>query len=205
MPTRGLRIIAGERRGMRLMTPRGKDVTRPITDRVKENLFNILQPVVPGSTVLDLFAGSGALGLEALSRGADWATFVEQDRHVAEVLQQNVTHLGYDLSSRVITGSALRPRPVLRDAGLRDRPEPLTFNVVFLDPPYPMLADELLSERIATAMADLDTMGALAPEATIVLRRETRSTDTPRWPGLTVVRTKAYGSMTLEFMELQRE
>src|ERR671923_2653732 len=87
-----MRIIAGSRKGHRIHAPRGRD-TRPTSDRVRENVFNILGPV-DGASVLDLYAGSGAMGLEALSRGAERAVFVENDRDAVRTIERNVDKLG---------------------------------------------------------------------------------------------------------------
>ena len=195
-----MRIIAGERRGWRLESPKGADVTRPISDRVKENLFNIIQGQVPASVALDLFAGTGSVGLEALSRGARWVTFVEQDREAARILQRNVARLGYEAASRVITGDALRLRPGIRDTGLRDPPGPLTFDLVFVDPPYRMMADDLMRAVIGESLATLASYGAIAEDATIVVRRESRLKLQYQWPGLEPTRSRPYGSMALDFL-----
>jgi len=198
-----IRIIAGERRGWKLEAPKGKLLTRPITDRVKENLFNILQARVPDAVVLDLFAGTGALGLEALSRGARWATFVEQHRDVADVLKRNVAHLRYEPASRVITGDALRLRPAVRDSGLRQVGDDLVFDLVFVDPPYAMMNDELMRGRIGDALEELMAFGALAEGATIVVRRETHLKADYLWPHMRRGQSRTYGSMTLDFFEVE--
>ncbi len=123
-----MRIVAGEHRGRRLVAPPGSS-TRPTSDRVREALFAILGPIT-GLEVLDLFAGTGALGLEALSRGAERATFVERDRRAIAALRQNVAAL------RVADERALvRPREAsafLRDAAARGD----AYDLVLLDPPY---------------------------------------------------------------------
>ena len=120
-----MRIVAGSARGRRIEAPPGFD-TRPTTDRVREALFNALGSMgaVDGATVLDLFAGSGALGLEALSRSAAHVTFVESDRRAAQVVRRNVEHLGFDGRADVVVGDALahlaRADPV--DLALCDPP-----------------------------------------------------------------------------------
>jgi 16S rRNA (guanine966-N2)-methyltransferase len=197
---KSLRIIAGERRGWRIDSPRGRDVTRPITDRVKENLFNIIQGLVPDAIVLDLFAGTGSMGLEALSRGANWVTFVEQHHEVAAILKSNVAKLRYETASRVIHGDALRLRPSVRDSGRVDMGNDLVFDLVFLDPPYPMLADELMRAKIGETLAELSSLGALAADATIIVRRESRTPGQYDWPGFELTRSRPYGSMTLDFL-----
>jgi 16S rRNA (guanine(966)-N(2))-methyltransferase RsmD len=119
-----LRIVAGTRGGRRIDTPPGRS-TRPTTDRVREALFSILGPaVVEGARVLDLFAGSGALGIEALSRGAASATFVERDARAVAVIERNLESLG-------LAGEVHR-----RDAFTWLRAGAAAYDVVFADPPY---------------------------------------------------------------------
>ena len=198
-----IRIIAGQRRGWKLEAPKGHLLTRPITDRVKENLFNILQSLVPDAVVLALFAGMGSLGLEALRRGARWAPFVEQQREVADSLKRNVARLGYEEASRVITGDALHLRPGVRDSGLRQVGDGLVFDLVFVDPPYVMMDDDLMRGRIGEALEELMAFGALAGGATIVVRREAQSKADTAWPHLQRGQSRTYGSMTLDFFEAE--
>lgn len=102
-----LRIIGGEQRGRKIEVPSG-DGVRPTTDRVRESVFNLLRQLVPGRPAFDLFAGSGALGLESLSRGASHATLVESDHRVAAVLRRNVQHLQYEQRSSIVTADVFR-------------------------------------------------------------------------------------------------
>lgn len=120
-----MRVIAGEARGRRLETREGMEV-RPTPERVKEALFNILQFQIEGRRVLDLFAGSGQLGLEALSRGAAHAVFVDASRESVEVVKRNIRTLGMEGKSSVFQMDF--------SAFLLRRQEP--FDIVFLDPPY---------------------------------------------------------------------
>jgi 16S rRNA (guanine(966)-N(2))-methyltransferase RsmD len=139
-----LRVVAGRHRGRRLRTPPGRG-TRPTADRVREALFAILGPV-EGVAVLDLFAGSGALGIEALSRGAASATFVERDRRAAAVVRANLDALGED--GEVVVRDAL--------AWLAAPPAEATFGLVLVDPPYdsvPRLG-AALSERLPAVLSD---------------------------------------------------
>jgi 16S rRNA (guanine966-N2)-methyltransferase len=123
-----VRIVAGEHRGRRLVAPPGED-TRPTSDRVREALFSILGPL-DDARVLDLFAGTGALGLEALSRGAAHATFVERDRRALQALRRNVEALGMGPDrATIVAGEHTRH---LRDATRRGD----AYDLVLLDPPY---------------------------------------------------------------------
>ena len=177
------RIIAGEYGGRRIQTPKG-DGTRPTSDRVREALFSSLESELggfDGLRVLDLFAGSGALGLEALSRGAEWATFVEAANQAATVVQRNLRDLG-------ARGTVVRTKAerfvVDGDADL--------FGLVFVDPPYAMPTQQVaaLVEAIAESFA--------ADDALFVVERASR--DPFAWPdGLESLRSKKYGETTLWF------
>ena len=125
-----LRIISGTARGRRFEAPEGRD-TRPTLDRVRENLFNIIARRVPGARVLDLFAGSGALSLEALSRGAACAVLGDHDRRANMVQQKNAALLGFEQRARILLGDWQRTLRLMREEGQR-------FDIVFLDPPYSM-------------------------------------------------------------------
>lgn len=121
-----MRIIAGRWRGRRIEAPPGRD-TRPTTDRVREAWMSALQPELPGARVLDLFAGSGALGLEALSRGAEHATFVERSGGALRALRANIERLGAADQTTVVRGDAI---------AYVQRLEPFAFDIALADPPY---------------------------------------------------------------------
>lgn len=125
-----MRIIAGTKRGMKLFGPE-TEVTRPITDRVKESLFNVLQnyELLAGARVADLFCGVGSLGLESLSRGATLVTFVEKDVGVLAVLEKNVVKAGFQSQSHIVRASVFR---VGAPVGV-GQPR---YDLVFVDPPY---------------------------------------------------------------------
>src|SRR5687768_141726 len=129
-----VRIIAGEFRGRRLLAPK-TDATRPITDRVKQSLFDILARLIPEATVYDTFAGTGSMGLECLSRGAARVTFFEADRSAATLLQRNISTLDVDARSKIVTGDLFR-----RFETQRPQP-PNVVDLIFLDPPYRFLRE----------------------------------------------------------------
>ena len=169
-----MRIISGTRKGCRIAAPPG-DSTRPTSDRVREALFNILG-AVDDVTVLDLFAGSGALGLEALSRGARRCVFVESDRVAARVIAENLTKLE-------LTGAVVDKRDalaVLREAGARGT----TYDLVFCDPPYGDWT------RLEPQLAEL-LLPVLAEEGTLVV--ETGARTEPQLP-LDLTTSRRYGS-----------
>ncbi len=126
-----MRIIAGEFKSRRLLSPPEDAPTRPIPDRVKESLFGLLRGHTEGASVFDVFAGTGSIGLEALSRGAAHVTFVERDREVAGSLRENIRLLGVEEQTRVVVGDALGP------AALAACPRPA--HLIFFDPPYDLL------------------------------------------------------------------
>lgn len=178
------RIIAGRHGGRLLRVPAGSR-TRPTSDRVREALFSALQArgVLDAARVLDLYAGSGALGLEALSRGASDALFVEADRQAARVITANLAALGE-------TGGRVRAQPV--QAVLGGSSDPM--DLVLLDPPY-----DLGEEDLAADVQALLTRGWLAPDALVIVERSSRSPE-PAWPeGLSMVARKRYGETTLWF------
>lgn len=180
------RIIAGTLGGRRLHTPRGA-LTRPTSDRTREALFSALDArgVVGGARVLDLFAGSGALGIEALSRGAAAAVLVDRDRGAVSAMKRSLTDLGLR-SARVVSRDAA--------AFLAGPPEP--FDLVFLDPPY-----DLDEEQLGRLLGRL-TEGWLADDALVVVERSARSPE-PMWPqGLELSRTRTYGETAIHLAEL---
>jgi 16S rRNA (guanine966-N2)-methyltransferase len=182
------RIIGGAAGGRRIGTPRGA-ATRPTSDRVREALFSAVESwcgSLHGLRFLDLYAGSGAVGLEAWSRGAGVVTLVESDRRTAALIADNARAIGFPKANVVAAGvtSALRKSPSA------------PYDVAFLDPPYPLGEDDLAGD-----LAALDGHGWLVPGALVVVERSTRSPE-PTWPdGFTDVRAKRYGETTLWYAE----
>lgn len=123
-----MRVIAGKARRLQLKTPEGLE-TRPTTDKTKETLFNILNPYLADSDFLDLFAGSGAIGIEALSRGAKYAAFVENNRAAIECIHMNLRTTKLEDSAEVIVYNAVEAIRILEIKGK-------VFDVIFMDPPY---------------------------------------------------------------------
>jgi 16S rRNA (guanine(966)-N(2))-methyltransferase RsmD len=128
-----MRVIAGSLKGRRLSAPTW-DGLRPTSDKLRETIFNILAPRIAGARVLDGYAGTGALGIEALSRGAAWVTFVDRDRRAHELIEQNLAHCGIAGRYAIIRASVARALEMLRE---QSQPQPLEpFDIVLLDPPY---------------------------------------------------------------------
>jgi 16S rRNA (guanine966-N2)-methyltransferase len=180
------RIIAGTAGGRRLAVPPAG--TRPTSDRVREALFSALEhdPGLDGAAVLDLCAGSGALGLEALSRGAEHALLVESDRRAAGVLRRNVTELG-------LPGAEVRAAPA---GTVLAAPASRPYDLVLVDPPYDVPDDEVAGWLTAAAKH-----GWLAPEAVVVVERRAgrgRDGGSFGWPDpLAAVRQRRYGETVL--------
>jgi 16S rRNA (guanine966-N2)-methyltransferase len=189
-----VRIIAGEFRGRRLLPPEG-DVTRPITDRVKQSLFDILSPIFAAEgdlRVYDCFAGTGSMGLESISRGASHVTFFEADRSAAKLLRRNIEALRVGSVSEVVSGDLFawfdaQPK---RDEGGRAR-------LVFLDPPYRLLTEH---ERAADLrrLARRIVERQLRSDGTVVFRHD--AGDVLSLPGLQRYDERTYGGMMLEFL-----
>jgi len=181
-----VRVIAGELRGRRVDVPKTGEV-RPTYDRVRESVFGIIEPILDGSRVLDLFAGSGALGIEALSRGAAAATFVERDARVATVLGGNVERLGLEGRSRIVRGDAVR----LLGATVPGGP----FDVVFVDPPY-------ATGLAADALERLEGWSDLAPSAHVIVEHGGDQELEDSYGRLVRYRARSYGDTTVDFYEL---
>jgi 16S rRNA (guanine966-N2)-methyltransferase len=188
-----MRIIAGIHRGRKLVAPEGL-TTRPMTDRVRENLFNILAPHLDGAVVLDLFCGSGALGLEALSRGARWCLLVDSDPEAVTSAETNAATLRLTKQAKVVRRDALRPGPWIRP------PAGQAYTLVFTDPPYRLTDSPEGRERLAAMARALADLGCLAPGATAMLRmRRGVCLETP-WPGFEAADERTYGTTTLHLM-----
>jgi 16S rRNA (guanine966-N2)-methyltransferase len=179
------RIIAGVHGGRRLVAPAGGS-TRPTSDRVREALFSSLDTMMDmsGARFADLYAGSGAIGLEALSRGAACALLVEADARAARVVRDNIVSLRVGTSARLVSG---RVGQVLASP-----PEGGPYDVVFADPPYAVTGDE-----VAGVQRALIDNGWLAADAVVVFERSTRDAPLTWMDGITADRSRRYGETTL--------
>ena len=121
-----MRVITGKAKGKHIVTPEGKDVTRPTSEKVKEGIFSAIQFIIEGADVLDIFAGSGQLGIEALSRGARSAVFVDNSKLAQKCILENIKNCGFEDSAKLKTTDAL-----LYLSGTMER-----FDIAFMDPPY---------------------------------------------------------------------
>jgi 16S rRNA (guanine(966)-N(2))-methyltransferase RsmD len=182
-----MRVIAGSLKGRRLETP-DWDGLRPTSDKLRETLFNILAPRIGGARVLDAFAGTGALGIEALSRGAAAVTFIEQDRRAVALIEANLAKCGIDTGYNLVRGTVDGAVAALQASAFAP------FDIVLLDPPYTMPGH--------TALMQIDTL--VAPRGVAVLEHPRRATVPEQAGNLARVRQVTSGDSMLTFYELQR-
>lgn len=183
-----MRVDSGSHRGTRLAVPEGKDV-RPTSDRARQAIFNILvhgHDALAGAKVLDVFAGSGALGLEALSRGAKSLVAIENDRAAADCIKLNVAACHESERTTIVLGDALNPPEAQRHA--RFTPADL----VFLDPPYGQ-------DLVVPALSALLRRGWIADNALIVVEMAGRDAFAPP-PGFTLIDERRYGKARIVFL-----
>ena len=180
-----MRVISGTAGGLKLTAPRGM-TTRPTTDRVKEALFSILEHagVIAGAKVLDLFAGSGSLGIEALSRGAATCTFIEKNRAALDALQTNITRTRYSQQATVLPQDALRAVERLAGTGAR-------FRLALIDPPY--------DSGIQTAIISYLSEHLMEPDGMIVAELSSRSSLPQQIGRCNRSDRRVYGDTALEF------
>jgi len=175
-----MRIIAGSLKGRRLTSPKW-DGLRPTSDRLRETLFNVLGPSVQGARVLDAYAGTGAVGIEALSRGASHVTFVESDRRAVELIAANLAHCGVNDGYAIIRVDFARAQPRLQGA---------EFDIIFLDPPYGV--QELTAALTAVA-------GLAGNETRVVIEHARRDRAPQQVEALVLTRELSSGDSGLAF------
>lgn len=183
-----MRIIAGKFGSRSLVAPKGVG-TRPTLDRTRESLFSMLAPYLEDADVLDLFAGSGALGLEALSRGARHAVFCDRDRQAAQAVRQNIRALGVEAQATLL---AMDYRKAVEQLAADAR----AFHIIFIDPPYEMPVEPVLSLLAERSM--------LKARGMMILEQGRRSA--LRLPAaLRVERSKQYRDTRIDFISLSQE
>ncbi|HYP29114.1 MAG TPA: 16S rRNA (guanine(966)-N(2))-methyltransferase RsmD [Blastocatellia bacterium] len=183
-------MIGGKYRGRRLRTSAGLDV-RPTSDRLRETLFNILAPRVRGSRFLDICAGSGAVGIEALSRGAAHATFIERARPACSVIRENLDAFASEDDARIINRDAAQAVSRLREEGE-------SFDIAFLDPPY---ASGLYSQ----VMEKLSEGGLVSGDGVVVVEHRSKTPPREAYGRLRVYREVRQGESALAFYSFQVE
>ena len=174
-----MRVISGSARGRRLKELQGMD-TRPTTDKVKESLFNIIQFEIEGRSVLDLFGGTGQLGIEALSRGAERCTFVDARREAAALIRENLKATRLEERGKVVEGDSLSFLLTCRQK----------YDLIFLDPPYE-------AGLLEPALAHIARFDILAPHGIIVAEHPAGRTTPALAPPYRVHRTYRYGKIAL--------
>ena len=184
-----MRVITGSARGRRLKELEGME-TRPTTDRVKEGLFSALQFDIEGRKVLDLFAGTGQLGIECLSRGAASAVFVDRRADAVKLIRENLRLTELEDRARVVAGDSMEYLKSIREP----------FDIIFLDPPYAVRADD-----VAGLIAGLEAAGSLAPGALVVYEHDNtqdplESADFEKL-GARHLSRKKYGSTIVDIFE----
>lgn len=182
-----MRIIAGSAKGTRLVPPADRS-TRPTLDRVREACFSILGPIVSGARFLDLFAGTGANGLEALSRGAAYADFVESGRNARDILGQNIIRTR--MADRATVHGFELPD------GLRHLCNAAPYDLVYADPPHAF-------DAVPALLAVIEDLGILKPDGIVILEHATRTPSPDRVDQLQRVREAAYGETSLSFYHRQ--
>lgn len=185
-----MRVISGLRRGKKLKTVKGM-LTRPTSDRVKEGVFNVLREKIPGSRILDLFAGTGNIGIEALSRGAEEAFFVEKNPQAFKVLKTNVEECDFNKASNLYLMDAFVALKVFKKNNLN-------FNLIYLDPPYKFSNLEKIIKQIIE-------FSLLANEGVVVVETG-KNTNLPcGFLNLHKIKESVYGDTKVTYYQLMKE
>ncbi len=179
-----MRVISGDLKGRRLINPEGTMV-RPTGSRVKEALFSIIGADITGSTFVDCFCGTGNVGIEAVSRGAAHAYFIERNPRVVEILKRNLKNLGLTESVSIMTLDALKGIKALGKLGV-------SADIVFLDPPYRY-------GRTAEIIFSLLEHGVVAPGGVVIWQHSTKTVPAPSYGDLTADTTRIYGDTGITF------
>ena len=187
-----MRVIAGSARGISLTSVKG-DKTRPIQDRTKESLFNILSGVIQDSRVMDLYAGTGAIGIEALSRGAASCIFVEHDKQVVPIIKDNLVATRLQDKATVIKCDVLESASYLEREGVK-------LDIVFAAPPYPLVEKNAYRSELLTFFAILSEKHIIEPEGVVILQqRKAEFQMPPEAACLELFDTRMYGDTQVLF------
>lgn len=182
-----MRIISGQAKGRRLKSPKGRN-TRPTSDRVKEAIFNILNPYIPGCLFLDLYAGTGNIGIEALSRGSKASVFVENNSAALKVIHDNLALTGFENDAQVIRGSVISALEKFQN-------EDRKFDIIFLDPPYER-------DLSLPALQKINDNNLLAEDGMILLEHHQREKYPERIGRLFLTRQNKYGDTMISFYKI---
>ena len=185
-----LRVISGKVRGLKLDTPKNQDV-RPTIDRVKESLFNMINPYIRESNVLDLFAGTGSLGIECLSRGAKNCVFVDKSRESINIVKSNVKKARVENESTILNID-------FKDAVKRLSTQNQKFDVIFMDPPY-------YENMFIDCLKSIDELNLLHEDGIIVVEHDTKDQFEETIGRLVKTRDKKYGNTTMTFYKWEEQ
>lgn len=190
-----MRIIAGQKRGMKLFSPK-TTVTRPIIDRVKESLFSVLfkYDLPAGKVVADLFSGVGSLGLEALSRGAQFVAFVENDSNVLTTLNKNIAKAGFIKDSKVVKANAFK-------VGAPPCPGGRKYDLIFIDPPYADTENVGTDSHLGNLLDIL--AGQIEPSGFVVVRTRRTIELSDQYGPLKVIERREWGTMAISILQLE--
>jgi 16S rRNA (guanine966-N2)-methyltransferase len=180
-----MRIISGTSKGRKLVTPKSQFL-RPTSDRVKESIFNILREEMEGKVVLDLFAGTGNLGIEALSRGAKKAIFVEKGRQALRLIQRNLNQFGLEERSKIIPKDAIRAIGILKQRGE-------SFDLILMDPPY----EKGLIQR---TLMKLNSYPIYHKDSILVIEHDRREPLSTVMDGWNLIRQRRIGDTLISFL-----
>ncbi|MHC4265980.1 MAG: 16S rRNA (guanine(966)-N(2))-methyltransferase RsmD [Planctomycetota bacterium] len=188
-----MRIIAGSKRGMKLLSPK-TDISRPIIDRVKESLFSVLYrfDLPEGKKIADLFSGVGSLGIEALSRGAEFATFVENDSNILKTLEKNIEKAGFVKTSKVIKANAFK-FALQFDSNVEN------YSLVFIDPPYSESRDASTDSKLGKLLGSLGN--SLTNKGIIVIRTEKKVHLLDKYEDLSIIERREWGGMAVTMLQ----
>jgi len=192
-----MRVVGGRVRGRRL-TPFKASGIRPTSDQVREAIFNVLNQGYAGTAVLDIFAGTGAMGIEALSRGASSATFVDNSRGAVAVIKKNLTLCGFEEEGRILNKDALAALACFKAARAAPAARAARFDLIFIDAPYNKTA--LTKETLRLAAGS----GLLGSEGRIVCEVSKKNPIESLPEGLTIIKEKTYGDTLIYFIEAER-
>lgn len=183
-----VRVIAGFAKGKRLKAPSGKE-TRPITDMIKEALFNVIGPDIQGARFLDLFAGSGSVGIEALSRGATQAIFVDNSSAAVRIIYENLDNCGFEDQYEVYCNDVLRAVTILNKHAAK-------FDYIYVDPPF------TVEGIFMDVMKKLDQVDILDPQGSIIIRTRRHKELPEAFSRLTKYRLSYYGESAIHYYSL---
>lgn len=183
-----MRVISGKVRGLKLNTPKNEDV-RPTTDRVKESLFNMINAYIMDSDILDLFAGTGSLGIECLSRGSNRCVFVDKSKESIDIVKSNIKKARMDEQSTIMN---IDFKNAIKTLGNKNE----RFDVIFMDPPY-------YKNMFIDALSAIDENNLIKDDGIIVVEHDTKNSFPDNIGKLYKSRDKKYGNTTLTFYKME--